>query len=227
MSDYSRRDFVKWAAAGGLVLGGAALPTPGSGGLGAYGGYLEKAEKTGLQLPGSSKVTEDNILGPFHRKGAPFRAKITPPFEPGKVLVVSGQVWGHDTKKPLPFAIIDIWQANAKGRYDNDDRNNPPKPDVFMNRARIVTDEAGRYEYETIHPAPYKIGPNAWRPSHVHYLVRHNGYKTLITQMYFKGDKHNKTDDFIKDSLIMDVREQKSNGQPYEAVAFDIVLAKA
>ena len=51
--------------------------------------------------PAKLAVTEDNILGPYYRAGAPFRAKVTPPLEPGTVLVINGRVWGHDTKKPL------------------------------------------------------------------------------------------------------------------------------
>ena len=91
----------------------------------------------------------------------------------------------------------------------------------------MLTDENGYYEYETIHPGAYKIGPEAWRPSHIHYLVRQPGYKDLVTQMYFKGDPHNKTDDFIKESLIIEVSKQKVGATAYEVGTFDIVLAAA
>src|SRR5262249_53530196 len=124
-------------------------------------GFVNDKRGGNYNLPDKSAPTEDNILGPFYRAGAPFRAKITPPLEAGIVLVVSGRVWAFDTKKPLPMAVIDIWQANALGRYDNDDPKNPPSKDVFKNRARLITDETGYYEFETVHPAPYKIGPDA------------------------------------------------------------------
>lgn len=230
MTPFSRRDFFRHgglAAAGvaGLVPRADAQPTPASGDLGGYAKHVEAADKA-LVLPKEAKLTEDNIEGPYYREGAPFRAKITPPLEPGTVLVISGRVWGLDTKKPLVNAVLDIWQANAKGRYDNDDPKNPPAKDVFVNRARLITDETGYYEYETVHPGPYQIGPKAWRPSHVHYLVRHTGYKQLITQLYFKGDPHNKTDDFIKESLIIEPKERKVNGSVIEVGTFDIVLAK-
>ena len=71
---------------------------------------------TSLPAPAQFAATEDNILGPFYRRGAPFRAKITPPLEPGTVLLVRGRVWGADTRKPLVNAVLDVWQANAKGR---------------------------------------------------------------------------------------------------------------
>src|SRR5258708_7163694 len=79
---------------------------------------------------------------------------------------------------------VAVWQENAKGRYANDDPQNPPKKDMFVNRARLVADENGYYEYETIHPGPYKIGDNAWRPSHIHYIIAHPGYKALTTQLF-------------------------------------------
>lgn len=234
MNFYSRRDFVRHsclglaaAGAGGLVLQAGVAPTPTSGSLGDYARFLAREPRVVVAQAQADKLvaTEDNILGPYYRSGAPFRGKITPPMEAGKVLVVSGRVWGVDTRKPLQGAIIDIWQANADGRYDNDDPKNPPAKDVFKNRARILTDENGAYEYETIHPGAYQIGRNAWRPSHVHYLVRAPGYKTLVTQLYFKDDPHNKTDEFIKPSLIMEPRVVKAGKGEYEAGVFDIVLA--
>lgn len=232
MASFSRRDFVRQgclglavAGAGGLVLRAGVAPTPSSGSLGDYARFLAQANDQVPQPAAKWAATEDNILGPYYRSGAPFRAKITPPLEAGKVLLVSGRVWGIDTRKPLKGAILDIWQANAEGRYDNDDPKNPPAKDVFKNRARLLTDENGYYEYETVHPGPYKIGPTAWRPSHIHYLVRADGYKTLVTQLYFKDDPHNKTDDFIKASLIIEPRPVKVAAGSYESGVFDIVLA--
>ncbi|HEV3260894.1 MAG TPA: hypothetical protein VG013_28845 [Gemmataceae bacterium] len=230
MSIFSRRDFVRHGGLaalgfGGLVLRADARPTESSGSLGTYAKYLKGKPRLAVKKLAKWEPTEDNILGPFYREGAPYRAKITPPLEAGVVLVITGRVWGHDTKKPLVHATLDIWQANAKGRYDNDDPHNPPAKDVFRNRARLITDENGYYEYETIHPGAYKIGPDTWRPSHIHYLVRRQGYKTLVTQLYFKGDPHNKTDEFIKESLIIETREQKVGKTVYETGVFDIVLA--
>jgi len=233
----SRRDVFKHAAlglaaagSGALTLRAGAQATPASGELGAYGDYLTAHGEDPQRAPASPRerwaATQDNILGPFHRAGAPFRGKITPPLTPGDVLLITGTLWALDTRKPLGGATIDIWQANHAGRYDNDDPRNPPKPDVFTNRARILTDERGRYEYETIHPGPYKIGPRIWRPPHIHYLVRVPGYRTLITQLYFRGDPHQEKDHFIKDSLIIDLDEQTADQGKYRRGVFDIVLPR-
>lgn len=224
-----RRRFLKMAgltaaaaAPGLLVLPAGAAATPASGEPDAMAKAL-LAQLSSSPANGGWTATEKNIPGPFYRPRALYRAKVTPPLEPGRLLVVSGRVWGLDTKKPLSMAILDVWQANEQGRYDNDDPKNPPKPDVFENRARMVTDEVGRYEYETIHPGRYLNGAE-YRPEHIHYMVQAPGYKTLITQLYFDGDPHNATDPFIKSSLIMKVVPVKARGTTYDTVTFDIVL---
>ena len=234
MERTSRRDFMRAGSVGlaasagaGFALAAHAAPTATSGTIGDYGPFLQAS---GEAVPAAGVVwspTEDNILGPYHRKSAPFRAKITPPMEPGDVMLISGRVWAHDSKRPLASAVIDIWQANKDGRYDNDDPKNPPAKNIFVNRARLVTDESGYYEYETIMPGRYKIGPSTYRPAHIHYMVRHPGYSTLITQLYFRGDPMNAKDRFIKKSLIIDLANEKSVGGEYRRGEFDIVLAKA
>jgi protocatechuate 3,4-dioxygenase beta subunit len=235
MDNHLRRDFLRLGSGGlaamgfgSLLLAADAPPTEPSGSLGAYGRYVREKQPTAAPRPaGVWQPTEDNILGPFYRPAAPYRAKITPPLEPGDPLLIRGRVWGHDTRRPLVHATLDIWQANAEGRYDNDDPQKPPKEGVFLNRARLITDENGYYEFETIQPGRYQIDTNVWRPSHVHYMVQHPGYKTLVTQLYFKGDPYNKTDQFIKQSLIIDVEEVKLPQGIYHSGMFDIVLAKA
>jgi protocatechuate 3,4-dioxygenase beta subunit len=222
--DFNRRNFIRQGAAGLAVLGGTLLlredaqatPSDGSSAPQVFDAELEEG----------AKATENNIEGPFYRKLAPYRAKVTPPLEPGKVLLITGRVWGLDTRKPLAGATLDIWQANEKGRYDNDDRANPPAEDVFVNRARLVTDEQGRYEFETIHPGSYLNGAQ-YRPPHIHYRVTMAKYKTLITQLYFEGDKYQDKDPFIKKSLIIKLEAKKNGEAEYKAGVFDIVLPKA
>jgi catechol 1,2-dioxygenase len=242
MAEFNRRKFLRYGTRGlaawgasELLLRADAAPTETSGELGDYCSFLAAADAPKQETTPDGEAapahgwepTEDNILGPYYRKGAPYRGKVTPPLEPGDVLVVEGRVWGHDTRRPLAHATLDIWQANAQGRYDNDDPSQPPAAGVFLNRTRLVTDESGFYEFESVHPGRYKIGPNIWRPSHVHYMVSHPGYKTLVTQLYFEGDPMNKSDRFIKPSLIIRVRQVKAGRGTYEAGTFDIVLSRS
>src|SRR5438270_775758 len=98
MSRLSRRQLVRGAlglsvaGAGGLLLHPQAHATPASGTLGTYADFLVREAKGVLpdvpKSPGQLVATEDNILGPYYRAGAPFRAKITPPLEPGKTLLI-------------------------------------------------------------------------------------------------------------------------------------------
>lgn len=169
--------------------------------------------------------TEDNIEGPFYRAGAHFRGKISPPLAQGTVLLVSGRIWGYDTRKPLTNTVVDIWQANHHGRYDNDAPQKKPGPHEFNYRARLITDQRGYYEYETVVPGRYKLTRTLWRPRHIHYRVAHPGYQTLITQLYFKGDPHNAGDQFIKPSLIINLQKKKGDTGQYLRGHFDIVLA--
>ncbi|MCE9591983.1 MAG: hypothetical protein K8S99_15860 [Planctomycetes bacterium] len=241
MSRISRRTVIRAGAAGlatltagGWLLKSGAEPTPPSGEAGRYGDYMksrgELIDNTAHvgRVPDPAKwiATEDNILGPYYRPGSPFRAKITPPLEPGTTLLVSGRVYAIDTRTPLSGATIDIWQADAKGHYDND-AEAAPAVGFFRCRGRLVTDESGYYEYETIHPARYMIGDNMWRPAHIHYMVRSRGYKTLVTQLYFKGDPENANDSFIKQSLIIELGTAKAPGGAYETGKFDVILEPA
>jgi catechol 1,2-dioxygenase len=241
MDSVSRRDFVTGLATLGvgaaLVLRADARPTVVSGTVREYRRLLKAIESPLPGLAGPDRKmpaapaklvpTEKNILGPYYRPGAPFRAKITPPLEPGTVTLISGRVWASDTKKPLAGARLDIWQANAKGRYDNDDPDHPPKKDFFLYRARLIADETGYYEFEKVHPGRYKIGPDAGRPSHIHYAVVASGYQMLVTQLYFKGDPYNAKDEFIHNSLIIEPKTVKVTAGGYESGTFDVVLKPA
>lgn len=236
MSGMTRRGLIRLGAAGlGLMATGApgllaadAPPTAATKDLHDYLTFLrEGSPDHGAKLTSDQAVTPPQILGPYHRKGAPFRGKVTPPLEPGRVMVVRGRIWGYDTKKPLAGAALDVWQANAEGHYDMSHPDYPMEKGVFFYRTRLVTDETGYYEYETIFPGRYKTGGENYRPAHIHYLVQHPGYKQLITQLYFKGDPWNEKERGLDKSLIMEVKKHKRGKQEFESCVFDIVLAKA
>lgn len=134
--------------------------------------------------------------------------------EQGTPFVLEGQVRDIDGT-PLPGAEIDIWHADADGYYSG---FAPHLPDGNL-RAVVVTDQQGRFAISTVQPAPYQIptdGPtgklitaagwHAWRPAHVHIMVRAEGHRTVTTQLYFAGGEYLDSDiaEATKPELILD-----------------------
>jgi catechol 1,2-dioxygenase len=140
------------------------------------------------------------------------------PLEPGIVLVVTGRVWSFGTKRPLPNAMLDLWQV------DNQTRDYSNGGGEFKNRARLLTDENGAYEFETVHPVPYQPGPNFWRSPHVHFIATAASHKRLVSELFFKGDEKQDIDQLFHSSLAMPVQSRAVKGQRFETVVFDIVL---
>jgi protocatechuate 3,4-dioxygenase beta subunit len=109
----------------------------------------------------------------------------------GERMTVSGRVF--DTEgKPLRNTLVEIWQANACGRYRHRwDRFPAPLDPNFTGAGRCVTDDDGRYRFVTVKPGPYPWGNhyNAWRPAHIHFSLLGRAFtQRLVTQMYFPGD---------------------------------------
>lgn len=109
----------------------------------------------------------------------------------GERIIVTGQLM-DDTGKPIPHALIEVWQANATGRYMHKvDQHDAPLDPNFHGAGRVLTDKDGRYQFTTIRPGayPWQNHSNAWRPSHIHFSVFGlNFLQRLVTQMYFPGD---------------------------------------
>lgn len=109
----------------------------------------------------------------------------------GERIVVAGRVVGDDGR-PVPNTVVEVWQANAAGRYIHaTDQHDAPIDPNFYGGGRCVTDGEGRYRFVTIKPGAYPWGnhDNAWRPNHIHFSLFGPSYGTrLVTQMYFPGD---------------------------------------
>jgi protocatechuate 3,4-dioxygenase beta subunit len=109
----------------------------------------------------------------------------------GERIIVSGRVLDEDSR-PLPHTLVEIWQANAAGRYlHSADQHNAPLDPNFTGCGHAVTDSEGRYRFVTIRPGEYPWGNhhNAWRPAHIHFSLFGPAFATrLVTQMYFQGD---------------------------------------
>lgn len=114
------------------------------------------------------------------------------PGEPlGERIIVSGRVLDEDAR-PVPHTLVEVWQANAAGRYlHKNDQHDAPLDPNFTGRGHVLTDEEGRYRLVTIRPGayPWSNHHNAWRPAHIHFSVFGPAFATrLVTQMYFPGD---------------------------------------
>jgi protocatechuate 3,4-dioxygenase, beta subunit len=109
----------------------------------------------------------------------------------GERIFVSGRVLDENSR-PVRNALIEIWQANAAGRYHHkNDTHDAPLDPNFTGYGRVMTDDRGRYRFTTIKPGAYPWGNhyNAWRPQHIHFSLFGAGILTrLVTQMYFPGD---------------------------------------
>ncbi len=109
----------------------------------------------------------------------------------GERIIVTGRVLEEDGK-PVPDTLIEIWQANAAGRYVHTiDQHPAPLDPNFLGAGRCMTDSEGRYKFYSIKPGayPWRNHHNAWRPQHIHFsLFGHSFVTRLVTQMYFPGD---------------------------------------
>jgi protocatechuate 3,4-dioxygenase beta subunit len=139
-----------------------------------------QAEWTGPQLGHLRPGVIENDLTKGHA-GEPV----------GERIIVSGRLLDGGGR-PLRDSLVEIWQANAAGRYRHRrDRWAAPLDPSFTGGGRCVTDAEGRYEFVTVKPGPYPWGnhPNAWRPAHIHFSLMGPAFaQRLVTQMYFPGD---------------------------------------
>lgn len=109
----------------------------------------------------------------------------------GERIIVSGRVC-DENNRPVPYTLIELWQANAAGRYrHNRDEHDAPLDANFTGSGRTRSDADGKYRFVTIKPGayPWRNHHNAWRPAHIHLSLFGPAFATrLVTQMYFPGD---------------------------------------
>jgi len=183
-----------------------------------------------------AQITPPNPEGPFYPKrpqvdkdtdltliqGNTERAQ-------GQMIRVTGKVL-DENGQPVEGAVVDIWQANANGRYHHeDDPATTPLDPNFQGWGMVKTDAGGNYSFTTVKPGAYLAEEGWTRPPHIHYKVSRRGYHELTTQMYFSGESLNETDRLFldvdaesRDLLVVDFHEK--DGIPQGE--FPIVLAK-
>lgn len=140
------------------------------------------AFETGDEHPlGACIPTTTDILGPYYRAGAPFRTDIIASGDTSPVFHFKGLVKDEDCN-PLANAMVDVWQADSAGAYDN-------STSAFNYRGRFQTGADGQYSFRSVKPGWYLNGAQ-YRPAHIHFRVTKAGYTELITQLYFTGDPY-------------------------------------
>jgi len=159
----------------------------------AYGSTVKRSPSQALiLLPQSLSELTGPVFG--HDRVTPNDADLTRQHagEPiGERILVAGRVLDEDGKA-VPHTLIELWQANAAGRYQHkNDQHEAPLDPNFSGTGRTMTDAEGHYRFTTIRPGayPWRNHPNAWRPAHIHFSLFGEAFATrLVTQMYFPGD---------------------------------------
>ena len=150
--------------------------------------------------------TLPDIEGPFFKPKSPLRSDLREGAISGRPAELSGTVLTRSCR-PVPGVLVDLWQADDKGEYDNKG---------FRLRGHVFTDDAGRYSFRTIVPGLYP-----GRTRHFHLKVQAPARPVLTTQFYFPGEPLNRFDDFFRRELLMQVAK---TGDELQA-RFDVVLA--
>jgi protocatechuate 3,4-dioxygenase beta subunit len=186
----------------------------------AYGStVLRHPNRAPLVIPPTRTEATGPVLG--ERDLGPLDADLTLQHtgEPlGERIIVHGRVLDGDGR-PLAGSLVEVWQANASGRYRHDrDRHPAPLDPNFSGAGRCLTDDDGHFRFVTVKPGayPWKNHDNAWRPAHIHFSVFGRTFvQRLVTQMYFPGDPL-----FGQDPIFNSVRDPKARERMI--AAFDL-----
>ena len=167
-------------------------------------------------------VTDTSNLGPFYTPDSPmleFGGDLIGDNE-GEPMVMSGRVVDQDGA-PIAGALLDIWQTAANGLYSNLD---PDQSDHNL-RGRMLTDGDGRYAFTSVKPVSYKVpedgpggemleavGRHPWRPAHIHVIIRADGHRPLITEIFVEDDRYIDEDAVfgVRDTLAVAFRRNDS-----------------
>jgi protocatechuate 3,4-dioxygenase beta subunit len=179
-------------------------------------GVFGKIKWDGEKYVGGDPTTTD-ILGPFYRPGAPFKTDLVQAGTKGEIMHFGGTVFGKEGKA-LKNALVEIWHCDENGVYDN-------TSDAYVYRSSFKTSTDGKYNFKSIFPVPYAVSATSTRPAHIHMRISANGVQDLVTQVYFKGDKHIAEDPGSKNPLALNrILDMTKNTKNEIVVKFDVYL---
>lgn len=162
-----------------------------------------------LPMPDSCTPTFFDGGGPYYKPNVNFRKKIAPKNNNGEKLTVRGRLLRRDCKTPVRGAILDIWQANESGNYEDE-----------WYRGKVRTDIRGNYEFETVIPKGYGEG-TGYRPPHIHFKVFEDQKEIITSQMFFPEVAGTPGFD---NAFIMQTKSQKRNGKIEHLGSHNIIL---
>jgi len=205
-----------------------------------YPGYKSTAKRHPLRAPVKVAHTLTETTGPTFKgrwygktladltrqhKGEPL----------GERIIVAGRVLDEDAR-PVPNTLVELWQANAAGRYAHPrDQHDAPLDKNFTGVGQVVTDKDGAWRFVTIKPGhyPWRNSHNAWRAQHLHFSIFGPAFATrIVTQMYFPGDPllasdpiyHSVADTVARERLIAAYDPELSEPEWALGFRWDIVL---
>ena len=196
------------------------------------------------------KGTSSSVLGPFHISNPPamdMGADLKGDYA-GEVVLVSGRVIDTDGN-PISGATLDVWQTAPNGLYSSQD----PEQDVYSFHALFTTGDDGAYSFTTVKPVEYTVptdgpvgellnatGRHPWRPSHLHYIIKAAGFRSLVTEVFPNDDPYLDQDTVcgVREDLVMEYKLKSADSFPatgfalsgkvnedYLAVNFDLMLS--
>jgi hydroxyquinol 1,2-dioxygenase len=200
-----------------------------------------------INNPAEGKVTQSTVLGPWFVDDAPhfeLGADISGAMK-GEPAYVSGQISSEDGS-PLAGASVDVWHSDDDGFYDVQQLD---KLGGAAGRGRFTTDTQGRYWFWTIKPTRYPVptdgpvgemlraqGRHPWRPAHLHFLIRADGHRKLVTHIFDSTDPYLDSDAVfgVKEELVRDFTEHPAGvapdgtqcDKPFAVIQYDFVVAK-
>lgn len=205
-----------------------ARPAPGTNPPNQYPAYQSTRLRAPRHAPVRVAQTLSEITGPnlgaeMLRPGDADLTHFNGGAALGERIIVSGRVLGEDGR-PVRGGLIEIWQANACGRYAHpEDRHDAPLDPHFSGVGRVVTGQTGEYRFLSVKPGayPWANHHNAWRPNHIHFSLFGAGLATrLVTQMYFPGDPLLEFDPIFQSVLDPDARARL-------VAKFDLTIARS
>jgi protocatechuate 3,4-dioxygenase beta subunit len=192
------------AAAAGAILGAGVAPS-----VLAQTAAPVQQQVVATTIGETQPLTDAQTEGPYFKTNSPEQTNLVTDGTSGTVLTITGQVLAQDGT-PVANALLDFWQADASGTYDNSG---------YTLRGHQYTDENGYYTLTTVVPGLYP-----GRTRHIHVKVQAPGAPMLTTQLYFPGEARNSTDGIFDPSLVLNIQ---NNSDGTEAAVFNFVVQTA